>query len=905
MKAHRLLWTSSALCMMLAACEKQKSTKAATGGEGPAGDLSAERAALEDERATLERERLEEERAALEEEKEALRAERESRLAAREQDADDFNASLEDRQREIDRREANLADREGDLAARESDLDQQEYVSAGYEPLDDWEPEPIEETQEPVADYETFYEDLQPYGSWYETPEYGYVYQPTVVAQDASWRPYTRGRWACTNLGWNWCSDEPFGWACFHYGRWCLIEGRGWAWVPGDEWAPSWVCWREGGDHVGWAPLPPETLCYRNRGWNKSVEADFGISWSMFTFVHCRHMADPLWKHCLPVADNRIYVPKTTNVTNIQYHRNQIVSGGPRWEKLQRFVGKPWPVYQLQIDRLKAFNQKAQERNAVFRGKQLAVFAPNFNTKWNANLKPPRLQGKWDNVKVERAEAGIKPEWRERFRDARQKQQEQAAVWVRDGGDRQKQLKANRQKVSVAQEKLEVKQQKIVENRREKFAKIREQERESQRPDAPANPAGTPQAGDAPKEGGRLSLAERQRQNAQRLREQRAQRNGGVDPSPKITAREDEEPQRPAAEPPAKEDLPRGGAADRLRERRQPGREPQPNNNEAATPQPPGNNNPVAPQPEQNGEGPRINRRERQQEARNERQQQQEQAGQQQAQVQEQEISRRERMEEARRQQVEQAAEREQQQQAREGLEENRRQRMEQARQQQQERARQQQEEQAGQQAEENNRRQRMEEARRQQQETARERTEQNQRQQEMRERQEQARQQNEENNRRQQQEERAQQQERMRQQQEERALEQAERARQQEEARRQAQERERQQQEERARQQEQMRQQQEESRRQQEEARRQQQEERARQQEEERRQQQEERARQQEEARRQAEERARQQEESRRQQEEARRQQQEENARQQQERSRQEQERSRQQDDERQRRGR
>ena len=889
--------------MLLAACEKQKGSSAAAGGRGAAEDLAAERAALEDERMALERERLEEERAALEEEKEALRAEREARLAAREQDAADLDASLEERQREIDRREVALADREGDLAARESDLNQQEYVSAGYEPLDDWEPEPMPEAQEPVADYQTFYEDLQPYGSWYETPDYGYVYQPTVVVQDASWRPYTRGRWACTNLGWNWCSDEPFGWACFHYGRWCRLEGRGWVWVPGDEWAPSWVCWREGGDHVGWAPLPPETLCYRNRGWSSSVEEDFGIGWSMFTFVHCRHIAEPLWKHCLPVSENNIYINKTVNITNIHFHKNQIVSGGPRWEKLRRFVGKPWPVYQLQIDRLKAFNQKARERNAVFRGKQLAVFAPNINTKWNANLKPPRIQAKWDKVQVERAEGGIKPEWRERFREARQKQQEQAAAWARGGGDRQKLLQSNRQKVAVAQEKLELKQQELIGNRRGKFAKLRDQERETKGPAVEGNLAGTPQAGDARKEGGGQSLSERQRKNAQRLREQRAQRNGGVDPSRRIADRDgDEGTQEPAADQTPREHTPRGGAAERLSERRRQNREAQANNGNPAVPQR-GANESSTPQPEQNGDGTRLDRRERQQDERAARQQQQ-QADPQQAQ--EQEISRRERIEEARRQQADEAAQRELRQ-AREAQEETtRRERMRQAREQQQERARRLQEEQAGQQGEENNRRQRMEEARRQQQDAARERAEQNQRQQEIRERQEQARQRNEENNRRQQQEEmrRQQQEENARRQEAERARQEARERQQQERAR---------QQEERVRQQEEARRQQQEERaRQQEEARRQQQEEHARQQEEARRQA-EERARQQEEARRQQEEarrqqqeeRARQQEEARRQQEEARRQQQEENARQQQERARQEQERSREENEERQRRGR
>lgn len=908
MKAQRLFWTSSALCLMLASCQKQKNPGAGSGQS--LDDLAAERAALEDERMSLERERLEEERAALEEQKEALRAERESRLAAREKDAAELDTSLEDRQREIDQREAELADREGDLAARESNLSDQEYVYAGNEPLDDWEPEPEPVFEEPVGDYTSFYDDLQPYGSWYETPDYGYVYQPTVVIQDGSWRPYTRGRWACTNRGWNWCSDEPFGWACFHYGRWCQLPGRGWVWVPGDEWAPSWVCWREGGDHIGWAPLPPETLCYRGRGWDSKVESEFGIGWSMFTFVHCRHMAEPLWRHCLPVDQNRAWIGKTSNITNIKFHRNEIVSGGPKWDKLRKLVGKPWPVYQLQVDRLKALNQKAN-RNAVFRGNQLAVFAPNLNTRWNAQLKPSRVAGKWDDVKLDRADNSSKPEWRERFRESRQKQKEQAAQWASTGGDRQKQLETNRKQVATVQEKVEVKQKAIVEERREKMVQIRDKTRDANRPQVDRGDGGKQAAGNANGDSGKAPLAERYRQNAERMREARSRRNGGEEVQRGEVDRGQAATQ---IQPKGGEDqTPRGNGnpAERMRDRREQNREAQADNG-GTRGQVAEVERPTQPQAQPSEAAQPTNRRERMQENRQQQQEQAQARQQQQADENADQVTRRERMEEARqqaeqnnqrqqldqanqrqRQQAEQANQRQQQQQqeqAKGEQEENtRRQRMEEARQQQQERARQQQE-QAGQQAEENTRRQRMEEARERQQEAARERAEQNRQQQDQaREQQEQARRQQEDNGRRQQQEEarRQQQEENARRQEQERAQQQ-ERMRQQEENRRQAEERARQQQEERARQQEQARQQQEE---------------RARQQEEARRQQQEERAREQEENRRQAEERARQQEESRREQQERARQQQEEQSRQQQqERARQEQERSRNQDEERQR---
>src|SRR5436189_6279796 len=105
-----------------------------------------------------------------------------------------------------------------------------------------------------------FYNNLSG-GNWIEVGDYGYGWQPDVAVNDSNWRPYADGYWAYTNLGWTWVSYEDFGWATYHHGRWVRISGRGWIWVPGRdedlEWAPAWVSWRTGGDHIGWAPLPP------------------------------------------------------------------------------------------------------------------------------------------------------------------------------------------------------------------------------------------------------------------------------------------------------------------------------------------------------------------------------------------------------------------------------------------------------------------------------------------------------------------------------------------------------------------------------------------------------------------------------------------------------------------------
>ena len=106
-------------------------------------------------------------------------------------------------------------------------------------------------------------QDLDAYGDWSETPEYGAAWFPRTV--DANWAPYRSGHWAWVNpWGWTWIGHEPWGFAPFHYGRWVRIHGV-WAWVPGTRiarpaYAPALVGWMVtpgGGVSVGIRSTPP------------------------------------------------------------------------------------------------------------------------------------------------------------------------------------------------------------------------------------------------------------------------------------------------------------------------------------------------------------------------------------------------------------------------------------------------------------------------------------------------------------------------------------------------------------------------------------------------------------------------------------------------------------------------
>ncbi|MCH8619437.1 DUF6600 domain-containing protein [Undibacterium sp. TS12] len=75
------------------------------------------------------------------------------------------------------------------------------------------------------------YEQLDRYGAWETSVDYGPVWYPSQVS--VTWAPYRDGNWVwVAPWGWTWVDRAPWGFAPYHYGRWAYIGTR-WAWVPG------------------------------------------------------------------------------------------------------------------------------------------------------------------------------------------------------------------------------------------------------------------------------------------------------------------------------------------------------------------------------------------------------------------------------------------------------------------------------------------------------------------------------------------------------------------------------------------------------------------------------------------------------------------------------------------------
>jgi hypothetical protein len=82
--------------------------------------------------------------------------------------------------------------------------------------------------------------DLNYYGSYYDIPGYGMMWQPYFAG--AGWDPFMNGAWVYyPGFGYTWVSGYPWGWTPYYYGSWYYLPTYGWMWQPGNT--GSWGGW--------------------------------------------------------------------------------------------------------------------------------------------------------------------------------------------------------------------------------------------------------------------------------------------------------------------------------------------------------------------------------------------------------------------------------------------------------------------------------------------------------------------------------------------------------------------------------------------------------------------------------------------------------------------------------------
>ncbi|MFM6925010.1 MAG: DUF6600 domain-containing protein, partial [Ferruginibacter sp.] len=178
------------------------------------------------------------------------------------------------------------------------------------------------------VNFNTFQQELSPYGRWMNDSRYGQVW----IYNDAGFKPYyTDGHWEYTNYGWSWISDYDWGWAPFHYGRWEYDPYYGWMWIPGYEWASAWVSWSSVDDYYGWAPL----------GYGVNINVSFGsIARDRWYFVPRRNICErEVYRYCQPYGRNNNF--RNAVVINNYYNGRDGVGRyvrGPERREVERYT---------------------------------------------------------------------------------------------------------------------------------------------------------------------------------------------------------------------------------------------------------------------------------------------------------------------------------------------------------------------------------------------------------------------------------------------------------------------------------------------------------------------------------------------------------------------------------------
>ncbi len=207
------------------------------------------------------------------------------------------------------------------------------------------------------------YEDLDEYGSWRNTSQYGSLWVPSRV--DAGWAPYRDGHWIWVDpWGWTWVDDEPWGYAPFHYGRWVYADNY-WGWAPGPiyvrpYYAPALVAWFGGGgwgvgigfgggNGYGWCPL----------GFGEPYIPWYGVSRGYFNQVNITNT----------------HITNITNITNI--YNNTYVnnhpgrgngygdSNGNGWTNNIRYANMHSPNGFTAVPKETMLNSRSVARNAL------------------------------------------------------------------------------------------------------------------------------------------------------------------------------------------------------------------------------------------------------------------------------------------------------------------------------------------------------------------------------------------------------------------------------------------------------------------------------------------------------------------------------------------------------------
>ncbi len=236
---------------------------------------------------------------------------------------------------------------------------------------------------------QSFYDELSPYGTWIQDPQYGYVWRPD--ADQGDFRPYyTNGRWAMTEYGNTWVSNYDWGWAPFHYGRWVYNRYNQWVWIPDTTWGPAWVSWRSGGGYYGWAPMGP----------GMHINVNFNIPDLWWVFVPQRNIYYDNFPRYYS-RRNVVIINNTTIINNVYSRNRHSYYTGPRADEIRRYTRQAVPVY--------AVDRVSRPSRSGISGNRLEVYTPPRSARGNNEVAAPRNVTRGEGYTTARTSGEARP----------------------------------------------------------------------------------------------------------------------------------------------------------------------------------------------------------------------------------------------------------------------------------------------------------------------------------------------------------------------------------------------------------------------------------------------------------------------------------------------------------------
>jgi hypothetical protein len=255
------------------------------------------------------------------------------------------------------------------------------------------------------AEVGVYYDELSPYGNWVDDTQYGAAWCPRHSGSD--WRPYSDGRWVDSDYGWTWASDEPFGWATYHYGRWAFDPRYGWIWIPGTVWAPAWVSWQYGGGYVGWAPLPPSVGFDLNVGIRLGgLSLSAAIQPRDYLFVSERGFLEPrVGRYAVPRTRNQDLWRRARNVTSYTVVNNRVINRGIAINNIERATGHRVPRFRVSEVNSRGSAGVSRDQLRVFRPPSAQLRSIQVAVRNDAGVRPGVVRDRGDEGRGRRPEA--------------------------------------------------------------------------------------------------------------------------------------------------------------------------------------------------------------------------------------------------------------------------------------------------------------------------------------------------------------------------------------------------------------------------------------------------------------------------------------------------------------------